>query len=310
MGRRRGLMGGIQGDDSGRARSPIFAADVPDLRVELLDGWRPGRAFRMAADRIRDVGGHYADNHVPPAETQLEALRGDLFWVSPDMERAMFALASKVPPNTTLVDISQDLPALTGLIILGSPGLNTFDFDGTAMQVEALSFTPIEYDCECHSFGMMLTSYGRFWDGRRVVWVPCGYADWPLNESAGDIPEGFTLARIFACFCVLTSETIELSASSDEWPDKAVRRRSARKGLPSKVRLIHLRKTVGDEPSCGHGEGPPKAWSHRWVVSGHMRLQPCGPGRSQRRLTYVHPYVKGPENKPLITKETVYAVTR
>jgi len=48
------------------------------------------------------------------------------------------------------------------------------------------------------------------------------------------------------------------------------------------------------------------AWSHRWMVRGHWRLQPYGAERKLRRLKWIDPYVKGPEDKPLDTRSTIW----
>jgi hypothetical protein len=48
------------------------------------------------------------------------------------------------------------------------------------------------------------------------------------------------------------------------------------------------------------------AWTHRWMVRGHWRLQPHGPKRSLRRTIWIDPYVKGPEDKPLDVRPTVW----
>lgn len=42
-----------------------------------------------------------------------------------------------------------------------------------------------------------------------------------------------------------------------------------------------------------------RQWTHRWLVHGHWRWQPHGPGRTLRRLTYIRPHVKGPDDLPL-----------
>lgn len=47
-------------------------------------------------------------------------------------------------------------------------------------------------------------------------------------------------------------------------------------------------------------------WSHRWVVNGHWANIACGPGRKQRRPVYIAPYVKGPEDKPLVIKNRIH----
>jgi hypothetical protein len=76
------------------------------------------------------------------------------------------------------------------------------------------------------------------------------------------------------------------------------------------VRVVSLRKAE-HRPSEGTGESN-REYSCRWVVEGHWRNQPCGPNHSDRRLTYILPYVKGPEDKPLRTSSLtkVYTVDR
>lgn len=81
--------------------------------------------------------------------------------------------------------------------------------------------------------------------------------------------------------------------------------------IPS-VQVVALRKTARSlEPSEPRPEGAPKREYHyRWIVQGHARLQACGPGRKDRKLIWIDAYPKGPEDKPLKTREKVYAVVR
>lgn len=79
------------------------------------------------------------------------------------------------------------------------------------------------------------------------------------------------------------------------------------------VQVVALRKTartaVEDAPT-ERAEGA-RHYSCRWIVKGHPRLQPCGPGRKDRKLIWIDAYPAGPEDKPLKTKTTtVYAVVR
>lgn len=83
---------------------------------------------------------------------------------------------------------------------------------------------------------------------------------------------------------------------------------------PPSVRVIQLRRS--ERKHHDENESPEAAearhYSCRWVVSGHWRNQPFGIGHSQRRLIFISPYVKGPDNQPLKASvpERVYAVTR
>lgn len=73
------------------------------------------------------------------------------------------------------------------------------------------------------------------------------------------------------------------------------------------VKVVQLRRA---ERTPSTGEGANREWSRRWVVDGHWRNQPCGPKHGDRRLAYIHPYVKGPDDKPLVAKTKVYVVER
>lgn len=73
------------------------------------------------------------------------------------------------------------------------------------------------------------------------------------------------------------------------------------------VRVVSLRKA---ERLHSEGDGS-REYHVRWIVSGHWRNQACGPRHGDRRLTYVLPYVKGPDDKPLKGQaQVVYTVDR
>jgi hypothetical protein len=90
-----------------------------------------------------------------------------------------------------------------------------------------------------------------------------------------------------------------------ERADKPTVRAYARDGLPSpEVTVVDLRRqyTPQDrDPDAGSG----RHYRHRWIVSGHWRNQPHGPGQSLRRQTWVPSHVKGPEGAPLLSTEKV-----
>lgn len=75
------------------------------------------------------------------------------------------------------------------------------------------------------------------------------------------------------------------------------------------VRVVNLRRIE----RTGHAETDEdkREYSCRWTVGGHFRNQACGPKFGERRLTWVHPYVKGPDDKPLrVQRQKVYVVDR
>jgi hypothetical protein len=62
------------------------------------------------------------------------------------------------------------------------------------------------------------------------------------------------------------------------------------------VQVIQLRKS---EHHGERREGESEIeYSCRWAVAGHWRNQACGPKLGDHRLTYIMPYIKGPDDKP------------
>lgn len=70
--------------------------------------------------------------------------------------------------------------------------------------------------------------------------------------------------------------------------------------------MIQLRRTEAQPHPTADGENV--EWSCRWIVNGHWRNQPY---KDERKLIYIMPYVKGPDDMPLkVPTHTVYQVSR
>jgi hypothetical protein len=77
--------------------------------------------------------------------------------------------------------------------------------------------------------------------------------------------------------------------------------------MPSDVKVIQLRRTESQSRPPSEG-GEAVDWSCRWIVNGHWRNQPY---KDERKLIYIMPFVKGPDDKPLkVPTHTVYQVSR
>lgn len=78
------------------------------------------------------------------------------------------------------------------------------------------------------------------------------------------------------------------------------------------VRVIALRKSIREEAIRTVPTEESKRKMHvRFVVSGHARLQPCGPGNKDRKLIWIDPYPKGPDDAPFKpSADKVFAVIR
>lgn len=82
-------------------------------------------------------------------------------------------------------------------------------------------------------------------------------------------------------------------------------RRRIHRDLPG-LRVLNL--STGATVARTEGSGSVE-WQRRWMVRGHWRLQPYGPQKSLRKPIWIDPYVKGPEDKPLDVRPTVWRAT-
>lgn len=159
----------------------------------------------------------------------------------------------------------------------------------------------------------------RAFSVRGVTWCPLGRSDWPAADAIGTAPWAMSERaqasyvedrKVLAALWTLVHQEGIASRVVHEGA-RATRRRMERAGLPreaSQVQVVTLRRLHHSAPAEGEPQG--REYSHRWLVQGHWRWQPCGPGRTQRRLTFVRPHVKGPDDKPLVVRERVNAWVR
>jgi len=80
-------------------------------------------------------------------------------------------------------------------------------------------------------------------------------------------------------------------------------RRRVQRELPS-LRMLSL----AGGASVSEREGSPQRHPHRfrWIVRGHWHTVAHGPRKTLRRLQWYDPYIKGPEDKPLDERRTVW----
>lgn len=125
-----------------------------------------------------------------------------------------------------------------------------------------------------------------------------------LGEGVEPLP--FTnVERLAQALWLLLGQEIVSSREEQARPKETHRARKLR--LDTRVTVIELRRLKG--VSREQGESMVE-WSHRWVVRGHWRWQACGVGRAERKRIWVAPFVKGPEDKPLVAREHVYRLAR
>jgi len=79
----------------------------------------------------------------------------------------------------------------------------------------------------------------------------------------------------------------------------------------SGVRVVNLRRSERHDSDEALSDEDRRTLTVRFVVNGHWRNQACGPKQSERRLLYINPYIKGPDDAPMqAPKPVVYRVAR
>ena len=69
---------------------------------------------------------------------------------------------------------------------------------------------------------------------------------------------------------------------------------------------LSLDEPQDNQNNTGHPQQPDR--DKHWWVQGHMRWQPCGPKRQQRKPIYIAAHVKGNTSKPLYNRPAVRLV--
>ena len=257
------------------------------------------------------------------------------YWVEADMTR-LIEVASGSMPDETLEET--DLLTDSGFVYLERP-LRVRDKQGITVGIRAVQWqrsllvhpsddkpggtwmrgfgTPVERSRE----GVLVTLYAAFGDdprdeGNREVFEKVPYTNltmlhffgWPFGKdqrvfAAAEQEENLG-TRLKAMWTLMQQR---ITTVTHAHASRTLTRRVGRE-LPQhrlrtdlKVRVVTLRRT---RPETDVMETDVE-WSHRWIVRGHWRNQFLPSNRSHR-LQWIAPFQKGPEDKPLIVKSTIF----
>lgn len=126
---------------------------------------------------------------------------------------------------------------------------------------------------------------------------------WPYLEEV-DGPT--TVGLVYTTWHLMTQK---ITMSEAGQVDRAARRQAARQDMPSDVvvcKLRHVSRMTERETGVGSNF---TGYSHRFIVDAHWRNQ-YYPGDGTHRKILILPYVKGPEDKPLVVKDKVNVLAR
>ncbi|MEV8166235.1 hypothetical protein AB0O80_10670 [Rothia kristinae] len=246
-------------------------------------------------------------------DPMITALRGgDLWWVSAPMAALAYAAAGDLPEDQ---QIEMTRPTLGGVLIWeGGTGLSlTFDdaprehWTGAAFgaprppAVDIIGALWTTGPGGPLLFG--LTDDPRFTTTSREDLV----AVYPLDTERPRLE-----ALLISTWLLADQPTI---GTRRRWDPRTPGMHARRIPHDSEVQIIKLRESLTHpDPWPAEATDTPeeRRWqlTHRILVSGHWRQQPCGPGREDHRPIFVPPHIKGPAGSPLVLKPKVKVWSR
>lgn len=265
--------------------------EVPDHRIDLHT-----RGPLISLRLLKGLTPEHPMVKAALARTRQTVERAQLWWIAEDMVDVLSTAAPSMPSQTL---IESDVPDPAGLVFMERPivvdecvvqAITWQVYDGIVKHdgIEDHYGPAIEVRC--------------FTNAEEMGWMESACLYWEFGAT-GDRPPLQCLAALWT----LSGQ----SAISDSRPAVAgrhARRRCLRAGLPpeaTSMRVVELRR----QSSRDGGDGGSVDYSHRWIVSGHWRNQ-WMPSIETHRLQWIAPHVKGPDDKPLVVRETVKAWTR
>jgi hypothetical protein len=174
-----------------------------------------------------------------------------------------------------------------------------FLLDATSIRFDAPLAVPAR--AKDHMFRRRIVIPGGRPDAaHHQVTLPVGPEARELLDAPESPTSDATIRWLLACWR-LTGQTV--TEVVDDRLTRQQRRQLERKNVPARqVTVVRLRRrgaAGSDEKSV--------LWSHRWVVRGHWRQQPCKDenGEWTTRPVFIHPYIKGPDTAPLLVRRRV-----
>jgi hypothetical protein len=166
--------------------------------------------------------------------------------------------------------------------------------------------------------GMRVVFFSKFRAPKMTAqhWLPTGSASWMFGETQtgdrnvvylSDLDDTVNDLNWIAALWSIAAEPRYVDCDLVK-PNRPQRRQAQREGRQiSDMKVVRLRSSR--QPHGGSPQNGTAGYTHRFLVRGHWKFQPFGPGRAFRRPMYIDEYIKGPQGTPLVIKETVKAVS-
>ncbi len=232
--------------------------------------------------------------------------KAQLWWIGEDACTLIHDAHTSMPP-ATLTD--EFLPTECGLVFWQKTYFGIDSRTDEQARVDMILWYPTRMRQLGGESSISMISFGDL-DGDLVA---LGRSDWPYGFetdtpiAGGTEKSNASIAedrRLIAALWQLSSQT-NITESSTVRPDRHAQKRLQRAESPvADVRLIDLRPRLRSTSAASEGASG-RSYSHQWIVRKHWRQVAYGPGKSLRRPRLIMPYIAGPEDKPLVVKDTV-----
>lgn len=297
--------------------------ELPGLRQWLQQQWGPGGFFSMATEFTLENDPlslrlpHDQGRELRQFDTERIGQAG-LYYVAEEIVDVVQHISAQLPPTTLTKEL---LPEPTGFIwlekpLLGRPAVTSRYpdrlKDSDTIKVRAILWGPGNIQ---GGSVLGIATYGDllFHDGVSLF-APLGRTDWkwghdteePIVEDIADDKirvESMAEDRRFLATLLLMMAQKNVTETEEVQPIRQARRRMERAGLTSLVRVVNVRERHRPKPPSG--ETRTVEWTRRWLVGWHTKQVAYGPGRSLRRPMLIAPYMKGPDDMPLVISEKV-----
>jgi len=253
---------------------------------------------------------------------QHKLMTAESIWVSPEMCQIVQMAREGFQPEPLL---GPDFITMTGFCYFDTP-LYMQDRNGMTVSIGAMSWCPYMLDgdkgemdgmaialyssahADMDAFVGTHKAYMRRWPNApalaplhfTVVQFADPMDDGDLYDENGDYTGADEWWKTVQVALRLMQQRI--SSRYQERLPRPDRRRAQRAGHPlEEVMVIRLRRP---DSHPHEGDSTPVDWTHRWMVDGHWRNQPYADG--VYRQIWISPYVKGPEDMPLVVKRRYY----
>lgn len=308
-------------------------------RPEMLE--RTARMLASGRGSIVPDGATPRDSaHTLLAEEYQRLTNAQLYYATPEMTQLAIA-AGKTLPDFQCE--SEDVPDTYGLIVFGEP-ISSYIKTGngrTRVPIVAVSwglwhpshwpnggvwltyYAPSDFEYNTRMMeriaGRPLTdrelAMARSTSGDTLTWdnesalcfgadVPEAYAPGSSRDAASDTTTASRVQAVRAAWLLMAQPNI--AEVEERAQSRPVRRRAQRAGHDTgPIRLLHLRRAQRENAGQADGDDVhSREYTCRWMVRGHWRQQWYAT-RQVHRPIWIAPHIKGPEDQPLRTGETV-----